>query len=59
MTQAISAKQIFDRLSPYDLNRVIFQMPDGLPITAVAIDTDETGGAIITLSDMLPEELCT
>ena len=55
MTQAISAKQIFERLTPYDLNRVTFQMPDGLPIVMVAIDTDETGGAIVTLSDAASE----
>jgi len=38
-------------LSPYDLERVTFQMPDGLPITAVYIDTDTRGGAVITMSD--------
>jgi hypothetical protein len=52
MTEAVSAKKIFERLTPYDLERVTFQMPDGLPVTSVTIDTDETGGAVITLGDM-------
>ncbi len=52
--EAVTAKQVFDHLSPYELSRVTFQMPDGLPITAVHIETDETGGAVITLSDENP-----
>ena len=51
MTAAVTAKQIFQHLSPYDLERVTFQMPDGLPILVAYIDTDMRGGAIITLSD--------
>jgi hypothetical protein len=51
MTGAVTAKQLIQHLSPYDLNRVTFQMPDGLPIVAAYIDTDMTGGAVITLSD--------
>lgn len=49
MASAVTAKQILKHLSPFDLERVTFQMPDGLPITAVYIDTDATGGAVITL----------
>jgi hypothetical protein len=30
-------------------------MPDGLPIIAAYIDTDTTGGAVITLSDELSD----
>ena len=53
MTEAVTAKQIFEHLSPYDLERVTFQMPDGLAVVAVYIDTDTQGGAIVTLSDVL------
>jgi len=53
MTEVVTAKQLIQHLSPYDLERVTFQMPDGLPITAMQIDTDEQGGAVITLSDEL------
>ncbi len=56
MTEAVTAKQIFEHLSPYDLERVTFQMPDGLAVVAVYIDTDTEGGAIITLSDVLDEQ---
>lgn len=51
MPDAITAKQIFDRLQPYDLARVTFRTPDGLPILAACIDTDTQGGAIVILSD--------
>ena len=51
MTEPVTAHQILSHLSPYDLRRVTFQMPDGLPIIAVQINTDEQGGAVITLSD--------
>lgn len=51
MADAVTAQQIFRHLSPYDLSRVTFQMPDGLPVVAVYVDTDEQGGAVITLSD--------
>ena len=51
MTGAVTAKQLIQHLWPYDLERVTFQMPDGLPIVAAYIDTDTTGGAVITLSD--------
>lgn len=56
MTEAVTAKQIFQHLSPYDLERVTFRMPDGLPVVAVYIDTDTHGGAVITLSDALSEQ---
>jgi hypothetical protein len=39
MAEPVTAKQIIQHLSPYDLNRVTFQMPDGLPIVAVYVDT--------------------
>jgi len=52
MSEVVTAKQMFEHLSHYDLERVTFQMPDGLPIVAVYIDTDTTGGAVITLSDV-------
>ena len=42
----------FEELCP-DLERVTFQMPDGLPILAVHIDTDMMGGAVITMGDLL------
>ena len=51
MADGVTAQQILGHLSPYDLNRVTFQMPDGLPVVAVYVDTDEKGGAVITLSD--------
>ena len=51
MIGAVTAKQLIQHLSPYDLERVTFQMADGLPVVAVYVDTDETGGAVITLSD--------
>lgn len=51
MTEAVTAKQIFRHLSPYDPERVTFRMPDGLPVVAVYIETDMQGGAVITLSD--------
>jgi hypothetical protein len=51
MTEAVTAKQLIRHLSPYDLERATFQMADGLPVVAVYVDTDETGGAVITLSD--------
>lgn len=54
MSEVVTAKQIFQHLSPYDLERVTFQMPDGLPAEAVYIDTNENGGAVITVSDELP-----
>jgi hypothetical protein len=53
MDLPITAKQIFQHLSPYDLECVTFRMPDGLPIVAVYVDTDAQGGAIITMSDTL------
>jgi len=56
MSAPITAKQLIRHLSPYDMSRVTFQMADGLPIVAAYIDTDETGGAVITLSDQLNEE---
>ncbi len=52
MTESVTAKQLIEHLSPYDLDRVRFQMADGLPVVAVYIDTDEEGGAMITLSDV-------
>jgi hypothetical protein len=51
MTEAVTAKQLFQHLSPYDLDRVIFQMPDGLPVKVIYVDTDERGGAVVTVSD--------
>jgi|GEM_PF-2347369 len=51
MDEPVTAKQIFQHLSPYDLERVTFRMPDGLPVVAVYIDKDMQGGAVITLSD--------
>ena len=56
MTESITAKQLIERLSPYDLDRVSFQMPDGLPIVAVYVDTGEDGSALITISDQTPED---
>ncbi len=59
MADAVTAQQIFSHLSHYDLSRVTFQMPDGLPVIAVYVDTDEQGGAVITLSDtgaFIPED---
>jgi hypothetical protein len=56
LTPAVTARQIFQHLSPYDLERVTFQMPDGLRIVAVYIDSDTTGGAVITLADALQGE---
>lgn len=52
MAEAVTAKQILQHLSLYDLERVTFRMPDGLPVMAVYVDTDTRGGAVITLSDM-------
>lgn len=43
MADAVTAQQIFSHLSHYDLSRVTFQMPDGLPVIAVYVDTDEQG----------------
>jgi hypothetical protein len=57
MPAAVTAKQIFQHLSPYDLERVTFRMPDGLPVVTVYIDTDMEGGAIITMSDSSDVEL--
>jgi hypothetical protein len=51
MVEPITAKQIIKRLSPYNLDRVTFRLPDGLPVVVAFIDTDEEGGAVITLSD--------
>ena len=51
MIEAVTAKQLIQHLSPYDLERVTFQMADGLPVVAVYVNTDETGGAVITLID--------
>ena len=51
MPESVTAKQLIEHLSPYNIERVRFQMPDGLPVIAVYIDTDEEGGAMITLSD--------
>jgi len=56
MTEPLTAQQIVSHLSPYDLNRVTFQMPDGLPILAAYIDTDAKGGAVITISDQINDE---
>lgn len=56
MSEAVTAKQLFQHLSPYDLKRVTFQMSDGLPILAVYIDTDMMGGAVITMGDLLNDE---
>jgi len=53
MDEPVTAKQIFQHLSPYDLERVTFRMPDGLPVVAIYVDTDTQGGAVITLSDTL------
>ena len=50
-SEAVTAKQLLERLSSYDLERVTFCMPDGLPIVAAYIDKDLKGGAVITLSD--------
>lgn len=52
MSEPVTAKQIIQHLSPYDLERVTFQTPDGLPIVAMYVDTDEEGGAVITMSDL-------
>ena len=57
MADAVTAQQIFSHLSPYDLSRVTFRMADGLPVVAVYVDTDEQGGAVITLSDEVEEDL--
>jgi hypothetical protein len=51
MSEAVTAKQLFEQLSSYDLDRVVFQMPDGLPIEVAHIEADELGGAVITMSD--------
>jgi hypothetical protein len=51
LVETITAKQIIERLSPFKLDRVTFQMPDGLSVVAAYIDTDGSGGAVITLSD--------
>ncbi len=64
MVEPVTAKEILShlspydlsRLSPYDLDRVTFQMADGLPVVAVYVDTDENGGAVITLSDQTAED---
>lgn len=56
MTEPVTAQQIFRHLSLYDLNRVTFQMADGLPVIAVYIDPDEKGGAVITVSDQLNDK---
>ena len=56
MSEAVTARQILQHLSPYDLDRVTFQMPDGLPIVAVYVDTRLDGSAVITISDQTPEE---
>lgn len=54
-TEAVTAKQLFEHLSPYDLGSVTFQMADGLPVVAVYIDTDMQGGAVVTVSDIRAE----
>jgi hypothetical protein len=56
MAEAVTARQILHHLSPYDLDRVTFQMPDGLPVVAVYVDTGLDGSAVITISDQTPEE---
>ena len=56
MAEPVTAKQILQHLSPYDLDRVTFQMPDGLPIVAVYMDTGQDGSAVITISDQTPED---
>ena len=40
MTEFVTASPLLEHLSPYDLDRVRFQMADGLPVVAVYIDTD-------------------
>ena len=56
MSKGVTAKQLIQHLSPYDLERVTFQTPDGLPIIAVYIDTDVKGGAVVIMSDLLKDE---
>jgi hypothetical protein len=56
MTESITAKQLIERLSPYDLDRVTFQMPDGLPIVAAYVDARLDGSAVVTVADHAPEE---
>jgi hypothetical protein len=51
MSEAVTAKQLIEQLSAYDLSRITFQMPDGLPVTALYVDTNERGQTVITLSD--------
>jgi hypothetical protein len=51
MDEPITAKQILERLSPYKLDSVTFEMPDGLPVIAAYIDIDRKGGPVIILSD--------
>ena len=51
MAEAVTVQQLLNELSPYDLGRITFQMPDGLPVVAVYVDTDGHGGVVITLSD--------
>lgn len=56
MSPLVTAKQILQHPSLYDLERVSFQTPDDLPTTAVFIDTDTTRGAGISFSDRPIEE---
>ncbi len=48
---ALTGKQMFELLSACDLNRVVFVMPDGLPIVDIHVDGAGAKGAIVTLSD--------
>lgn len=53
MSPLVTAKQILQHPSLYDVERVTCQTPDDLPITAVFIDTDTAG---IFFSDRPIEE---